>query len=298
MKVMENAISIARRGKGFRKLRWRNYLHHLLSLWLCWGGFSAEGLRNEISPNEARSTANVSTSPGNRSLQSTSASNFAPNHDPTSSTCESCYGASNKSSSIEMLFRLSKPTPDGLDSSKKSINQAKSLDHSSVAADGPAGHGMPENEVNSRNRIINDTAEANWQVKKPKSSAVSGNVNEFSIHYDQSSLSKRNQTKKSKSVRKKPAGKARSASKLSKVSLLGLFELTTHLGKVRWEGKSELAAAELAVRHINERGLLPGYILELITNDTQVTQERSRLHPIHQLRLSFAILFSLPLPRS
>lgn len=59
--------------------------------------------------------------------------------------------------------------------------------------------------------------------------------------------------------------------KLSKVSLLGLFELTTPLGADRWEGRSELAAAKLAVRHINEFGLLPGYNLELITNDTQVS---------------------------
>lgn len=57
-----------------------------------------------------------------------------------------------------------------------------------------------------------------------------------------------------------------------KVSLLGLFELTSRSG-LRMEGKSELAAAELAVRHINERGLLEGYTLELMTNDTQVRLE-------------------------
>lgn len=55
-----------------------------------------------------------------------------------------------------------------------------------------------------------------------------------------------------------------------KVSLLGLFELTSRTGLLRAEGKSELAAAELAVKHINERRLLKGYTLELITNDTQV----------------------------
>lgn len=58
---------------------------------------------------------------------------------------------------------------------------------------------------------------------------------------------------------------------ISKVSLLGLFELTTPTGGDRWEGRSELAAAKLAVKHVNERGLLPGYVLELITNDTQVS---------------------------
>lgn len=54
-----------------------------------------------------------------------------------------------------------------------------------------------------------------------------------------------------------------------KVSLLGLFELTTQTG-VRPEGVSEVYAAELAVKHINERNILPGYTLELLTNDTKV----------------------------
>lgn len=54
------------------------------------------------------------------------------------------------------------------------------------------------------------------------------------------------------------------------ISLLGLFELSTRNG-LRVEGLSELAAAELAVKHINKRdGLLPGYTLQLITNDTKV----------------------------
>lgn len=56
------------------------------------------------------------------------------------------------------------------------------------------------------------------------------------------------------------------------VSLLGLFELSTRYGE-RPEGRSELAAARLAVKHINSRKLLPGYTLELLTNDTQVRAE-------------------------
>jgi hypothetical protein len=51
-----------------------------------------------------------------------------------------------------------------------------------------------------------------------------------------------------------------------KISLLGLFELNTR------SGLSELAAAKLAVKHINERNLLDGYTLELKTNDTQVRE--------------------------
>ncbi|GBP83138.1 hypothetical protein EVAR_90293_1 [Eumeta japonica] len=53
------------------------------------------------------------------------------------------------------------------------------------------------------------------------------------------------------------------------VSILGLFELSVGAAP-RPEGASELAAARLAVRHVNRRGLLPGYALRLLTNDTKV----------------------------
>lgn len=66
--------------------------------------------------------------------------------------------------------------------------------------------------------------------------------------------------------RTRPAtGKKRSR----EVSILGLFELTTRTG-IRKEGYSELAAAQLAVQHINRRGMLLGYTLKLLTNDTKV----------------------------
>lgn len=61
-----------------------------------------------------------------------------------------------------------------------------------------------------------------------------------------------------------------SSDHLQRITVLGLFEMTTRAGE-RLEGRSELAAARLAVRHINEKRLLPGYQLELITNDTKVT---------------------------
>jgi hypothetical protein len=55
------------------------------------------------------------------------------------------------------------------------------------------------------------------------------------------------------------------------ISLLGLFELTTNTGAVRVDGHSELEAARMAVRHINQRtSLLPGFKLQLLTNDTKV----------------------------
>ncbi|XP_063357880.1 gamma-aminobutyric acid type B receptor subunit 2 [Cydia amplana] len=52
------------------------------------------------------------------------------------------------------------------------------------------------------------------------------------------------------------------------VSILGLFELSVGVAP-RAEGASELAAAQLAVQHVNQRGLLPGYKLHLFTNDTK-----------------------------
>lgn len=54
------------------------------------------------------------------------------------------------------------------------------------------------------------------------------------------------------------------------ISLLGLFELSTRWG-VRPQGHSELAAAQLAVQHINRNNILDGYQLELLTNDTMVS---------------------------
>jgi hypothetical protein len=61
-----------------------------------------------------------------------------------------------------------------------------------------------------------------------------------------------------------------SSDHLERITVLGLFDMTTRTGE-RPEGRSELAAARLAVRHINEKHLLPGYQLDLVTNDTKVT---------------------------
>lgn len=56
----------------------------------------------------------------------------------------------------------------------------------------------------------------------------------------------------------------------SEVNILGLFELTTQEGD-RPEGLSELEAAKLAVKHVNERNILGNYTLKLLTNDTKVS---------------------------
>ncbi|XP_054744804.1 uncharacterized protein LOC129249163 [Anastrepha obliqua] len=62
-----------------------------------------------------------------------------------------------------------------------------------------------------------------------------------------------------------PAGIERNS---RRIVLLGLFELTNRQGR-RLDGWSELSAAQMAVEHINRKKILPGYTLELLTNDTQ-----------------------------
>ncbi|KAB0798802.1 hypothetical protein PPYR_06682 [Photinus pyralis] len=52
------------------------------------------------------------------------------------------------------------------------------------------------------------------------------------------------------------------------IYILGLFELSTKWG-VREEGLSELAAANLAIEHVNKFQILPGYSLKLMANDTK-----------------------------
>lgn len=62
----------------------------------------------------------------------------------------------------------------------------------------------------------------------------------------------------------------RKSNKSQTIHILGLFELTTKWGQ-RIEGLSEIAAAELAIRHVNALNILPDYTLKLIVNDTMVS---------------------------
>lgn len=55
------------------------------------------------------------------------------------------------------------------------------------------------------------------------------------------------------------------------ITILGLFELTTQGGE-RPEGRSELAAAMLATKDINQRKLLGDYRLQILANDTKVSR--------------------------
>lgn len=75
-----------------------------------------------------------------------------------------------------------------------------------------------------------------------------------------------------------------------KIVLLGLFELSTSRGP-RPDGLSELGAATMAVEHINRKRLLPGYTLELVTNDTQVSVgsgSGSRRRPVFHYEIEFS----------
>lgn len=54
-----------------------------------------------------------------------------------------------------------------------------------------------------------------------------------------------------------------------KPDFLGLFDLTT-AANIQKDKVNELAAAQLAVRHVNAFNILPGYKLVLLINDTQV----------------------------
>ncbi|XP_037087460.1 gamma-aminobutyric acid type B receptor subunit 2-like [Pollicipes pollicipes] len=58
------------------------------------------------------------------------------------------------------------------------------------------------------------------------------------------------------------------------LSVLGLFDLdaprcATACGRGPLEGRADLAAARLALQHVNRRRLVPGYRLRLITNNTK-----------------------------
>lgn len=323
-----NMRASLKRGKSFRKLRWKNYVNHLLNLWLFCGNVSVDG-RNDVSTRSSLEIllnkspfTSISEAAAALSFQPSTQSNFEnhQSHKSFNSSTEfsnfhrkashsmsfddnvvaftnSNIYASNKSSLSEKLFHLIKSKPEKKDTFGISINHNISPNCSSVivaaAHKGPTKVSKAENIVNIT-RFTNDI-DIIPRVKKSEitvRNVTSDGGNKLSINYNQSSSrssqppknhGNQNARKRLKNVKKIPAnGKNatsksvsnRGGAKLSKVSLLGLFEMTTHLGP-RWEGKSELAAAELAVKHINERRLLRGYEMELITNDTQVTSMRT-----------------------
>ncbi|XP_066965096.1 LOW QUALITY PROTEIN: gamma-aminobutyric acid type B receptor subunit 2 [Macrobrachium rosenbergii] len=82
------------------------------------------------------------------------------------------------------------------------------------------------------------------------------------------------------------------------VPILGLFDLTArpdqHLG-----GASELAAARLALKHINEKGVIPGHRLVMFHNDTQCDSGigvDAFFHAIYTLSARIVILLGAACP--
>lgn len=71
------------------------------------------------------------------------------------------------------------------------------------------------------------------------------------------------------------------------VYFLGLFELSTKWGERR-ESFSEVSAAKLAVKHVNQLQVLPGYNLSLLINDTKVDIGEIRLGTVLLLSLSMS----------
>lgn len=302
MESAESSINTSPKRRA--SCRKKNYLNHLVNLWLFCGNVSVDG-RNcagnasavENLLNATSTSSTLTATFYNASFTPSSASNWddhksfnkAPEisdfnrtashsmsfEDDIVACSDSNINASNKSSLSEKLFHSIKSKVEKRDWLKNSINHNKSLAHSGGEIPRKDAN-QPENIVNTT-RITKESASVR-RVRKSKN-PVRTNESGLSMSYNQSS-SRSSQPPKNQSARKKVKSDRKSSAnatakivpatqKLSKVSLLGLFEMTTHLG-TRWEGKSELAAAELAVKHINERGLLPGYTLELITNDTQV----------------------------
>lgn len=200
------------------------------------------------------------------------------------------FNASNNTSSFENNHLMKRR-------SEKSGVHSGTNSSRSVSYKGPVKIIKSENKVNTTRALdVLDTTKYVIQMNGSDNIVGKASGNVLTTEYDQSWRVM--PTTQTKSVRKKSKNRVKSGSsgknstvkslsnkrakKLSKVSLLGLFEMTTHLGKTRWEGKSELAAAKLAVKHINERRLINGYVLDLITNDTQVCTRirtnESRLH--------------------
>ncbi|KAG7305911.1 hypothetical protein JYU34_008463, partial [Plutella xylostella] len=97
--------------------------------------------------------------------------------------------------------------------------------------------------------LLNDSVQDNHSFKIPSSPITKFGVTPL-------------QTAKPGFMREPPPQSPRT------ISILGLFELSVG-ARPRPDGRSELAAARLAVNHVNRRNLLPGYALTLVTNDTK-----------------------------
>ncbi|KAK3854229.1 hypothetical protein Pcinc_039275, partial [Petrolisthes cinctipes] len=82
------------------------------------------------------------------------------------------------------------------------------------------------------------------------------------------------------------------------VPILGLFDLTVR-GEARQGGRSEFAAAQLALKHINEKRVIPGHTLVMFHNDTKCDSGRgvdAFFHAIYTSRAKMMILLGAACP--
>lgn len=280
-------------------IRWRNYLNHLLNLLLiCGNAYSStsdnggnvltfNSVMSGISYNKSISTSISSSNVTNKANFTTS--NFTAlsydksrnhiknsnvlldneeevqNGDGTGTYHKTNFNGSNKSSFSKDILRL--------------INDSRKRDKRGGPKSVRSQMEMKTIVNTTKSIIINDDSDVKSIQFDVSHSEFTPNHNilfkKSNQSYRVSRAPQNAKRKKLKSITDIPTPITTTATttnlfqKPVKVSLLGLFELTSRMG-VRAEGKSELAAAELAVKHINERELLKGYTLELVTNDTQV----------------------------
>jgi hypothetical protein len=169
----------------------------------------------------------------------------------TSSKIITVPGSTLPSSSLVLLSE-----PDS--HSETTLFEDATVDSASVLESPFGENSFPENGkywINDYRNSAESTPRTSTEAKPP----------------DLARTTKRNTGNLSSASSQRPVHPARgSADHVERITVLGLFDMTTRTGE-RLEGRSELAAARLAVRHINERQLLAGYQLELITNDTKVS---------------------------
>ena len=120
----------------------------------------------------------------------------------------------------------------------------------------------------TRQRSMNDGDRKSQMSFKPTSNTT-GPYMTLSTPYLEEHLAKDQITEQPYESTPTGLGKDEDSGLLN-VYIGGLFELTDTPGIVTY-GRSELASAQLAIRHINEKGILPGYKLNMLYNDTKVS---------------------------
>lgn len=295
MRIMKYIIDV----KKSMNIRWINYLCHLLNLLLLCGYTSSSSSVNSSNNNNNIKSNNVLLLQSTMSIVQQNKSTLTSISNDISSSVD--FMTSKNFTTMPFSNRNREMDSNNMivvgDNLRKDFNQNKNNIKSDISSTYQISNFNESNKSEKNSLSVN--VETRQIVKRggPKrvknllnmtkvnTSDITANNDEFKSfvrddisYYDSiinqpnlfSRVSRAPQNAKRKKLKSVIANSVDTdVTKPIKVSLLGLFELTSRAG-LRMEGKSELAAAELAVRHINERGLLEGYTLELMTNDTQV----------------------------